>query len=201
MNVTTTDDYRILELKYCIYIPQAINYKDGYKELLNILAWQQERVVVYGKLHTLERKSCRYGCENSNGYSGIGVKRRPIKEWPDVLHNLVNLMNDITKEIHPSHSGYNFILCNYYADGKAYIGYHSDNESDYVEGACIGSLSFGASRDFSIKNIKNNKTHKILLNDGDVFIMEPGFQQKYKHSIPKRANVKGRINLTFRVFK
>jgi alkylated DNA repair dioxygenase AlkB len=201
MKITVKDDYRIFELKHCAYLSKGIVYKSGYKKLLKILEWQKEEVLVYGKLHHLERQACRYGSDNSTGYSGIGVKRNPIKEWPKLLHDLTELMDEITKEIHSSHSGYNFILCNYYPNGNAYIGYHSDDESDYIEGACIGSLSFGASRDFLIKNKENNETHKISLNDGDVLIMEPGFQQIYKHSIPKRANAEGRINLTFRVFK
>lgn len=60
-------------------------------------------------------------------------------------------MNDITKEHCPTAPDYNFILGNYYPDGTALLNYHNDDESDYQHGACIGSLSFGATRDFTIK--------------------------------------------------
>jgi len=205
MKVTITENNQIAELppgfKHCRYLPKAITYENGYDTLLKTLAWEQEEVFVYGKLHKLERQACRYGSDNSEGYSGVGVERHPIKEKPKILLDLTERMDEITKNFHSNHLGYNFILCNYYANGKAYIGYHSDGESDYIKDVCICSLSFGATRDFTIKDKTNNETYKIPLNEGDVFIMEPGFQQKYKHSIPKRANAEGRINLTFRIFK
>ncbi len=185
---------------HCHYLPNEITYIDGYQQLLDTLQWKQEEVFVFNKLHQLDRRACRYGENNSNGYSGVGVKRHPIQEWPDILVKLLKLMNDITKERFPNAPDYNFVLGNYYPTGDAYIGYHNDDESDYKTNACIGSLSFGSTRDFTIKD-KNKKVIKIPLNNGDVFIMEPGFQQLYKHSIPKRKNAKGRINLTFRSFK
>ena len=187
-------------LIHCQYIPKTILYKNAYELLLD-LPWQPEEVIVFNKLHILDRQACRYGNNESQHYTGLGIKRNPIQEWPFILTELTKIMNRITKELYPDHPDYNFVLCNYYPNGKASIGYHEYDEKDYMPYACIGSLSFGGTRDFTIKSKVTKCVEKIPLGNGDVFIMAPGFQQLYKHSVLKRVNAQGRINLTFRSFK
>jgi alkylated DNA repair dioxygenase AlkB len=154
-----------------------------------------------GKTYTPYRYIAQYG-ESKEGYNYSGIKRKAHTDWPECIVNLTKIMDDLVTEYHPDHPGFNFVHCNHYPDGDSYIGYHADKEKEHVEETCIGSLSFGATRDFMIKKNKDKSVYKVPLNDGDGFIMETGFQHIYKHSVPKRKTVtEGRINLTFRVFE
>ena len=70
----------------------------------------------------------------------------------------------------------------------------------------IAVVSFGAERDIWVKefNTKGNipDDDKYLLENGSLFIMPAGFQQKYLHRIPKHNRPCGpRISLTFRKHK
>lgn len=97
---------------------------------------------------------------------------------------------------------YNFTLVNYYADGTDSISYHSDSESFLGPNPCIASLTLGSARDFFLRHInhKSNQApiEKFKLVDGDMVVMRGGTQANWQHTIPKRANVGGRINITFR---
>lgn len=69
---------------------------------------------------------------------------------------------------------------------------------------CIASLSLGSSRDFQMKH-KQAKEHtppvpveKWSLASGDCVVMRGTTQSKWLHSVPKRVNAGGRMNLTFR---
>ncbi|KAI9740595.1 MAG: hypothetical protein M1834_005176 [Cirrosporium novae-zelandiae] len=129
---------------------------------------------------------------------------RPI---PQCMLPLLDLIQRATNET------YNFILINYYADGRDSISYHSDDERFLGPDPTIASLSLGATRDFYLKRKpellpKGTKAdiHKMPLASGDMVLMRGKTQTEYLHSIPKRStNLKagleketGRINVTFR---
>jgi len=85
---------------------------------------------------------------------------------------------------------------NWYRDGEDYLNGHADDEKELGKKSIIGSVNFGATRDFVIR--KNDKSLKITipLNHGTLLVMKGELQ----HSVPKRKKVKdARINLTFRV--
>lgn len=67
---------------------------------------------------------------------------------------------------------------------------------------CIASLSLGSSRDFHMKHKQqkenDSKVEKWSLQSGDCVVMRGTTQSKWLHSVPKRANAGGRMNLTFR---
>jgi len=89
---------------------------------------------------------------------------------------------------------------NWYRDGEDYLNWHADDEKELSVNPIIGSVNFGATRDFVIR--KNDKLIKITipLNHGTLLIMKGELQHYWKHSVPKRKKVKDmRINLTFRV--
>ena len=96
-------------------------------------------------------------------------------------------------------SKYNLCLCNYYADGRAHIPFHSDRE-ERDSPSHITSLSFGTSRRFVLRQIQSPHTqHVMLLNSGDLLYMGEGTQNTYAHSAPPDPMIKGdRISLTFR---
>eukprot|EP00884_Botryococcus_braunii_P008453 jgi/Botrbrau1/17609/Bobra.0166s0046.1 len=95
---------------------------------------------------------------------------------------------------------FNSCLLNYYRNGQDSMGWHSDNEPLYGHTPTIGSVSFGAPRDFLLRqNSDHSKKIKMGLGKGDVLVMEGTLQQHWMHAVPKRNKVSGgRINLTFR---
>lgn len=104
------------------------------------------------------------------------------------------------------HLGINFDTCllNYYRDGSAGIGHHSDGEADLLPNAPIASISFGAVRHFDIwpklTTPRMHNRYRIDLGHGSLMIMGRNSQREYTHSIPTQKKIKEpRINLTFRV--
>lgn len=81
-----------------------------------------------------------------------------------------------------------------------HYSYGADNEPEYGREPVIASVSFGAPRDFYLRqNTDHTKKWSYQLGAGDVLLMEGTCQQNLMHAIPKRKNVSGeRINLTFR---
>jgi alkylated DNA repair dioxygenase AlkB len=65
----------------------------------------------------------------------------------------------------------------------------------------VCSVSFGGSRDFYFKSEDDGTVVKTKLHDGDLFVMYGETNNRYKHSIPKRAKANARISLTFRKIK
>ncbi len=91
---------------------------------------------------------------------------------------------------------------NWYRDGEDYVNWHADDEKELGENPIVGSVNFGATRDFIIRT--NDKTQKISipLKHGTLLIMSGKLQHFWQHSVPKRKKVKDvRFNLTIRVIK
>lgn len=86
------------------------------------------------------------------------------------------------------------------------IGLHADDERALVSGSPIVALSWGATRRFLIKPIKDGRRVDLELEDGDLLIMGGTMQQTHKHEIPLRRKTKDkyepgrRISWTFRNF-
>ncbi|KAH5560217.1 hypothetical protein HBI26_198810 [Parastagonospora nodorum] len=88
------------------------------------------------------------------------------------------------------------------------ISYHSDDERFLGPNPAIASFSLGAKRDFLLKHkpiapqagvvVEEPKGIKLPLGSGDMVLMRGRTQSNWLHSIPKRADAKGRINITFR---
>ena len=82
------------------------------------------------------------------------------------------------------------------------MGWHSDNEKDIIQNSSIVSVSFGADRKFSFKNIKTKQTISLILANGSLLEMKEDTQKNWLHSLPKTKKIKNiRINLTFRQMK
>lgn len=78
-------------------------------------------------------------------------------------------------------------------------GWHADNEPELGNDPIVASLSFGASRRFYLRSNTENKSLKLLLENGDLLLMGNGMQTGWKHCVPKSLGVhEPRINLTFR---
>ena len=117
-----------------------------------------------------------------------------LVEWTPIVECIKNdLERQFNKQI-------DYALIQYYENGNAGIGWHSDSEA--LNTFVVG-VSFGTVRKFYIRNILSKEvTDKILLVHGDVIYMKDGFQLKYEHSVPNEPKVHDpRISLTFRQFE
>ena len=159
---------------------------------LRAIDWLDHKILMYGKWVSEPRGVSFFGDENIE-YTYSGKKIRAEK-WNNLLLSLKNEINQKTD------SYYNSVLVNHYKDGEDYMGWHSDNEIELGNDPHIASLSFGAPRDFILR-LKSDHTKKIkiLLNSGDLLLMEDKIQKLWEHSLPKRKKIEeARINLTFR---
>lgn len=111
----------------------------------------------------------------------------------------INLSEKLSLDVKEPPNG---IFCNLYEDKSHVIPYHSDNEPSMDKTKPIISISFGGEREFNFcPRFKTKKCiAKVLLQHGDVCIMNSGTQDKYRHGISKGSN-QNRINFTFRWFK
>ena len=109
-------------------------------------------------------------------------------------------MKGITSKVNEElQTNFNTILMNVYRGGDDCISFHKDKEAGWVEGTGFSTLSFGAERDFQIRNNETKETQNILHEDGLCIHMPHPMNDHYQHGVPKRKRVKGtRISLTFR---
>ncbi|KAJ3389249.1 hypothetical protein HDU92_001121 [Lobulomyces angularis] len=105
-------------------------------------------------------------------------------------------------------------LGNYYEDETKGVGLHSDKLEYIGPHPTIASLTLGAERLFKIKKIpfpgSPPETFHVMLPHNSLFVMLPGFQEGYKHEIPKQKvfeikpnKLSGmqRVNFTFRMIR
>jgi alkylated DNA repair dioxygenase AlkB len=110
----------------------------------------------------------------------------------------------------------NVVLLNLYDsnDGPPpSIGWHSDDEACVDQNCAIVSLSFGVPVKFNMRpqypantgqttghKRPRRTTTKQALNSGDIFVMQPGFQDRFEHGIPSKDFIEHgeRLSLTFR---
>ena len=187
---------------YQISSPWALtkNYLDSKeaKELFaELLTLPYEAEVVRGR--ECLRKCLHFSTDPANIKYTYAGTQHPTKQIPEVLLKLLKKLPDA------ENYAYNYCLVNYYPDGKAGMGFHSDSLEGLVTPVQIASLSLGATRNFVLAE-KNPaipsapRKYSMLLSQGDLLIMGPGCQENWVHGVPSTAvkSVGPRINLTFR---
>ena len=156
------------------------------------IKWKQDYIRFYGKSHPVPRLTAWYGDNNKTyTYSGIPMTPNP---WNTELLEIKNKVDQYAK-IH-----FNSVLLNCYRTGNDSVSWHSDDEKELGDQPIIGSVSFGGTRKFRLRNKKNKELkHNIELVNGSLLIMSELTQQYWEHEIPKTKKMVGeRINLTFR---
>ena len=134
------------------------------------------------------RKTASFGL--SYDYSGITYPET------DMLPELIPLCEKIESELgfYP-----NNCLMNFYPDGKASLGFHSDSSEELKEGTGVAIISLGAERDIHYKNIEDRSlVIPYKLKSGALLYMGKDVQDKWLHAIPVDEQAGARISLTFR---
>lgn len=113
-----------------------------------------------------------------------------------------NTLSEIKTLIYES-TGFEFnsVLLNYYKNGKDEIKWHSDKEKQLgdIEKSVIATINLGATRKFWYLNKSDGTKDYYSVANGDLLMMNPGFQNEYLHAILPEKEIKGpRISLTFR---
>ena len=134
------------------------------------------------------RKTASFGV--SYDYSGI------VYPQTDMHPELVPICAAIENEL-----GFlpNNCLLNYYPDGNASMGYHSDSSEELKEGTGVAIISLGSERHISYRSKKDKDVKfKYALKSGALLYMSKEIQDEWVHAIPKEKGVGERISLTFR---
>lgn len=138
---------------------------------------------VFGDPDILEKPPSIWGIDN------------PIMTWTPELLEVKNLVESKTGK------KYNTALCNLYKKGTDMINWHCDME-ERGSTSSIGSVSFGAERDFLIRSLTDpSELYKIKLENGSLLEMKDPCQSLYQHCLPEDPKLfKPRLNITFRYF-
>ena len=158
------------------------------EELASALPLEQNTVTFYGKTINVPRLISWHGPYDYT-YGGQVNKAAP---WPSRLVEIRQRVEEVVA------AKFDSCLCNFYRDRNDSVGWHADDEPQV--GPVVASVSFGATRRFLMTPKEGfYKYTEYPLSHGDLFVMGPGVQQAWKHSIPKEKGYVGpRLNLTFR---
>lgn len=162
-----------------------------YDILLNEIAWQHDRAIIFGKEIITKRMVAWYG-EHPFSYTYSKTTKIALP-WTESLLALKEMIERETGET------FNACLLNLYHDGSEGMAWHSDAEKDLKKNGAIGSLSFGAERKFSFKHKKTKETVSKVLEHGSILTMKGTTQTHWLHRLPPTKTINTpRINLTFR---
>ena len=176
------------------YYPDFIaEHESIYKQLLAQIQWSQDDILLYGKPVKIPRLNAWYGDKEAHyAYSGLALSPLP---WTSLLLQLKNQLEAFLN------CQFNSVLANHYRDGQDSVAWHSDDEKELGNKPLIASLSFGATRTFSLKHKKDKHLApvKVNLEGGSLLVMGGNTQHCWQHQIAKTKQVvPGRVNLTFR---
>lgn len=177
------------ELSMLPQLPMPIDNAEILARLVAETPWRADTVVVYGKRHLQPRLTAWYG---EAGYTYSGLTLHPLPLTP-LLAQLRAAVERATGR------RYNSVLLNYYRDGADSMGMHSDDEPELGPEPVIASVSYGATRTFTLRHKRSKRTVKLDLTDGCLLLMAGALQAHWQHGINKTGKLVGpRLNLTFR---
>ena len=165
--------YRLLKEKLCLH--------------------KQEMVLPGGEIHTLDTPKTMFTDPELFDSDELREAFGERLAWFPELYSVRQQLQEITQR--------QFQVCVgiYYRDGSKGVDYHSDLRA-FGDTSCIPSLSLGATRTFSLRNIEHpEQQYDLHLCHGDLVIMGENCQERYTHALlPDNSIQQDRINLTFR---
>ena len=181
----------------------ADKYFNIFEDKLKYNSKEESKIKIYGKEIYIPRKQVAYGAPGTY-YTFSGLRVDAIS-WDDKNDIVCRVIRNIKHKVEKfTGKKFNFCLINRYEDGDQYIGYHHDDEKELGDEPTIVGVSLGSEREVLFQAAKlipefHDKTISLPLSHGSIFVMYHPTNEYWKHSIPKRANVKKpRISLTFR---
>lgn len=93
----------------------------------------------------------------------------------------------------------NNCLANYYPDGGATMGFHSDSITELAPGTGVAIVSLGSARILRFRFLEDRSVgHDYELTPGSLLYMPAEVQRRWQHGVPKQEGAGPRISLTFR---
>lgn len=181
------------------YIPNFIdNSNEIFKKLREELEWERKALNRSEYYCNDFPKPYIYGTRE-------GLREYTPKPYHDEILNIRKKLEILTGTI------FETCFLNRYLDQKDWLGWHADDSPEMDPNRPICIISLGVARKIRFKNNFNSETFDLLLEHGSLCIMPKGFQQLYKHSIPKAGFITDkmlgaewhfgeRISLTYRGF-
>ena len=186
----------MIDLKKYYQIYRGLDSERDFSGLKESIAWQTFSGKMFGRTVIFPRQSAFYS-DRSRIYQYSGTRHESIL-FSKVLLAIKKRIEEVFAET------WNACLCNLYADGSEYMGWHADNEKVIDQSIGIVLCSYGATRRFGFRPFadKNNaRAEFIELSHGDILMMSAGCQSLIKHALPKQASSQEeRISLTWRYF-
>jgi alkylated DNA repair dioxygenase AlkB len=199
---------RLFNLEQMEYAPMKVIERDGlvtydpyflepaiaddlFERLMQMVAWKQDEIRMYGRTIPVPRLTAWYG-EPDASYTYSGIQNIP-NAWIDPISVLRSRIEDAT------HVGFNSVLLNLYRNGRDSLSWHADDEPELGTQPVIASVSLGVTRTFQLQHRVDGEAISLALEHGSLLLMSGLTQSFWKHQIPKERGVSGeRINLTFR---
>lgn len=158
---------------------------------------------VFGQLGTVPRDEVMFTDEptcQTYRYSNHDV---PLLAFTPPVEALRRTANEIAAHFAGRPVHFQQVLLNgYRRNGQDRVGWHKDDERTIDPAYPIVSFSFGDTRDFVVQRDTDKAKRTYVLQDGDVVVMMPGMQERFRHTLPPRAGRgERRYNLTFRVYR
>jgi hypothetical protein len=93
----------------------------------------------------------------------------------------------------------NHAVINYFHDGKAVLGAHSDKTLDLVRGAPTLVVSIGAARTLELTPRNTGQPQRLRLRHGSVVVLGPETNRDYMHEVvAEKEDVGPRLSVTLR---
>ncbi|MDO5509998.1 MAG: alpha-ketoglutarate-dependent dioxygenase AlkB [Weeksellaceae bacterium] len=162
-----------------------------FQQLMQEIAWENDRVKIFGKEFVTNRMVGWYGDEAFlYKYSNTTKTALP---WTALLLEIKSMVENV------SHCSFNSCLLNLYPTGEDAVGWHSDSEKELQNNGTIAALSLGAIRRFDLKHKITKELVSIDMLPGSLLLMKGETQKNWVHRISKTKKVKdARVSLTFR---
>ena len=133
---------------------------------------------------------------------GRGVRTYISIEMNDFVTLIMNKVNKTLGLIGPM----NGCFLNLYEDDHKALGWHADDFREMDHAKAVAVVSFGEPREIWWRAKGTTGVtppeRRLMLDNGSLFIMPPGFQHTHEHRIPKGdRKMNKRVSLTFRAFK
>lgn len=171
------------------FIPEDLA-DSALSELMRTNAWEQQSLLMYGKVVDEPRLSTWHSDGQTYTYSG---RARHPQPWTPLLSTIREMCEQET-----SHT-FNGVLVNFYRDGDDHLGWHSDDELINGSEPLIASISLGAERRFDMRHRDTGELVSTPLSHGSLLVMSGLSQKCWEHRIPKIPHLGDpRVNLTFR---
>ena len=86
-------------------------------------------------------------------------------------------------QVNDEPAAFNHIIGTLYVEEKDEIGAHHDKTKDIRAGSDIISLSLGDAREFVLTSKDGTEQQRVVLEDGDLFVLGPCTNAQLKHAV------------------